>query len=244
MDSTNTSPTPGPGSPANPPPPQPAAAIAGTPDPVTAEILRKHESGAKLTSSEGGKLGAFKRKLKSALGVGPAERPEPNPFSPAAVRIPVAGVAPGQASPGGLPPVPVDPGIASRTALSLLNRCDAVTTRWITREARRAGVEGNTLADFSGKASLSGDDKRLMADLAPDICAELGIDPRKFPLFVAAGILGAHATSLALAVMELREMKEKEAKRERERNDRAKAVTVPATPQPGASLQPIPSVIA
>lgn len=198
---------------------------------------RKHASGAKLTSSEGGKLGAFKRKLKSALGVGAPERVEPNPFSPAAVRIPVAGVAPGQASPVGLPPVPIDPGIASRTALALLGRCDSVTTRWITREARSAGIDGNTLADFAGKASLSGDDRRLIADLSPDICAELGIDPRKFPIFVAAGILGAHATSLALAVMELRELKEKEAKREQEKLDREERAKNHA-----AATTPIPSI--
>ena len=216
---------------ASAPTPQHAAAAAVSPDPVTADILRRHAAGQKLTPSEGGKLGAFKRKLKSALGVGAPERVEPNPFSASAVRIPVASVASAETSLGGLPPVPVDAGFARRTALVTLNKFDAVTSAWITREARSANITGNTLADLTSKASLAGDDKNLIADLAPDICAELGVDPRKSPLIVAGAVLAAHGASLLMAVMEIREMKEKDAKRERERS----TVTDRTTPQPGTS---------
>lgn len=210
----------------NPPTPQHAAATAISPDPVTADILRRHAAGQKLTPSEGGKLGAFKRKLKSALGVGSPERPEPNPFSPSAVRIPVASVASVETSIGGLPPVPVDAGFARRTAIVTLNKLDGVASAWLTREARAANITGNALADLTSKASLANDDKQLIGDLAPDICAELGIDPRKSPLLVAGAVLAAHGASLLMAVMEIREMKEKDAKREREREDRARAAAV------------------
>ncbi len=188
-------------------------------------------AGEKLTPSEGGKLGAWKRKLKSAVGLGAPERPEPNPFSPSAVRIPVAAVAPPEASAGGLPAVPVDSGFARRTAIVTLNKIDGVTTRWITREARAAGIEGNALADLTSKASLANDDKQLIGDLAPDICAELGVDPRKSPLIVAGAVLAAHSASLLMAVMEIRDLKEKEAKRERERaaaTDRKESTTAPS----------------
>ncbi len=226
-----------PGVESNPSTPQHAAARSVTPDAVTADILRRHAAGQKLTPSEGGKLGAFKRKLKSALGVGSPERPEPNPFSASAVRIPVAHVAPPEASHGGLPLVPVDAGFARRTAIVTLNKLDGVAAAWITREARAANITGNDLSNLTSKASLANDDKQLIGDLAPDICAELGIDPRKSPLIVAGAVLAAHGASLFMAVMEIREMKEKDAKREREREDRARAavVTARAAETPGTS---------
>ncbi len=211
--------TPPPVSPSNPSP-QATAAATVTPDPVTAEILRKHTAGEKLTAREGGLLGVWKRKLKGAVGMGTPERPRENPFAPTAVPIRVGTIPPSETPDLGLNPVDVDAGFARRTAIVGLNKCDTVTKAWLTRKARAAGAEGNELSDLVAAGGFSGDDKQLLGDLAPDICAELGINPRKSPLIVAGAIVAAHATSIALAVMRLNELTEKKvvADKKRERD--------------------------
>ena len=92
-------------------------------------------------------------------------------------------------------------------------------------------LAGNELADFTSKAGFANDDTQLIGDLAPDICAELGVDPRKSPLLVAGAILTAHTASLVMAVMELREMREKAEKKTV--NVEAKVKT--ETPEPAKS---------
>lgn len=218
------------------PSPEAAAAAAVTPDAVTAEILRKHTGGEKLTPREGGILGAFRRKLKAATG-GPA-----NPFgaAPSPAASPVA--VPAAASADSLPPVPVDSSLARRTAGSILRRCDAATVRYLEGQARAAQLGAEKVADVAGKARLPMDDQALICDLAPDICAELGIDPRKSPLLVAGAVLTAHVFTLGMLVMELRELREATQPKPAPKPP----VTDRGTPAPGPSPEPVsgqPSVV-
>lgn len=199
-----------------------------TPDPVTAEIIRKHTAGQKLTPSEGGKLGAFRRKLKSVVGLGAAESAGQNPFAATAGGASLGGVAAVEATAGGLPAVPVDDGIARRAVVATLTKISIVEKRWLTREARAVGLGGNALADLVGAAGFTADDTQLIGDLAPDICAELGLDPRQSPLLVAGAILAAHGCSLLMAVTQLRELKEQEARRAAA----AKPTEAPNAPRP------------
>lgn len=227
---TPTSIPPVPGSQPDSGEPSRAAAATITPDPVTAEILRKHEAGAKLTPSEGGKLGAFKRKLKSVVGLGAAEPVRQNPFAASGGGAPVGGVASAQASAGGLAPVPVDGGVARRCASAIINRLSSTEKRFLTRKARAVGVDGNALADLTAKAGFDSDDTALISDLAPDVCAELGIDPRRSALFTVGTVLSIHGLSLLATVMELNEMAE--------RNQRREAAAAQAAAQAKAEAQP------
>jgi len=188
-----------------------AAAAAVTPDPVTAELLAKHAAGEKLDASGYGKLGAWKAKLKTFWGG------KDGSGSQSAVRTPPIGNAPAvvalaasAAASDGLATPPVDPGLCQRTAAAILNRTDAVTVGWVASAARKAGAEGATLERFRGAARLPKDDRQLIIDLAPDIAAELGLDPRKFPLLIAAGVFVAHWANLWLAVDELKQLRAKQ----------------------------------
>jgi hypothetical protein len=95
--------------------------------------------------------------------------------------------------------------------------------------AERAGATGKVLDRFRAAASLPPADQELLADLSPDICRELGIDVRKYPILTALGVLGVHATSLALAVNELKQMQAAQRKEEGKRPVTAASVTAPGT---------------
>jgi hypothetical protein len=190
-----------------------AAAASVAPDPQTAELLAKHSAGEKLTPQQYGKVGAFAAQLKrlnpfgkvGAAG-GPVQ-PGAAPGNPAAV----AAIPPGQTSPDGLELVPVDASIARRTASAIINRIDPLCVNWLTREAKAAGATDKTLDRFRTAAGFSVDDKKLLTDLAPDICSELGINPRKFALWTALGVVGMHGVNLWLCVDELRTIRKEQA---------------------------------
>lgn len=185
--------------------PRAAAAAAVAPDALTASLLEKHSAGEKLSPAEYGKLGAWKARLKAVFGGKPGNGSQPapaRPGEPARLGPLAAGEAPGD----GLAPVPVDPGLVQRTCAAVLGRADAFTTRWVETEARRAGAEGAALDRFRRAASLPVADRQLIVDLSPDIAAELGLDPRQAPLWIAGAVLTAHGANLWLAVSELREL--------------------------------------
>jgi hypothetical protein len=166
-----------------------AAAGAVAPDAITAELLAKHSAGQRLTQSGYGKVGAWKAKLNKFFGNG--------------------GAAPGPAQPGGLAPVEIDPGFASRTTHALLRRTDAIAGRLLGNAARKAGADDGRVARFERAAAMHPDDKALLADLSPDVLRSLGYDPRHYPLTVAASIMGLYATDLWLLVLELKALQQK-----------------------------------
>lgn len=185
-----------------------AAASVVAPDTTTAALLAKHSAGEKLSQAEYGKLGAFAAKAKGWFSrksdvPGGQVKPGASPGHSAAV----GSVASAQASDSGSNSVPIDSGLAQRTTAAVLRRCNAITVRWIESEARRAGAQDKTLDRFRASAALSPDDQQLIAELSPDILAELGVDVRKFPIVTAAAVLGLHGTNLWLVVDELREMR-------------------------------------
>src|SRR5207302_10756996 len=194
-----------------------AAAAAVSPDPVTADLLAKHSAGVKLTQPEYGKIGAFASKLKTWFGPSRKDGAAPGPSVPAPTgNAPaVAAVQPAQAPDSGLAAVPIDAGLARRTTNAVLNRCEAIARR-VVGNAAQAAVKGldqgtavETLARFDRAASLPKDDRALMVELSPDVCAALGINPRNFPVAIFFGTFGLWATDLWLAVQELKAMKEK-----------------------------------
>ena len=214
------------------PPPGGAPAQAVTPDDQTAAILAKHSAGVQLTSSEGGKLGAWKKKLKSILpgaSVPPVARP---PVVPAAGPLAVDGG--GQVAPpaDGLDVVPFDPLVAQRTAAAILRRADAISVRYLERAATEAGATGATLERFRAAGSLPPDDRALICELAPDAMRELGLDPRSSPLVTISAVLGLHVTNLWLAIDELKKMRAPAPPPPKP------AATVPPTPTPGLSHSP------
>jgi hypothetical protein len=105
-----------------------------------------------------------------------------------------------------LDPVPVDSGVCRRVTAALLARGDAAFVNYIERHAVRAGATGANLDRFRNSAKLAPDDKAVIVDLSPDVFAELGIDPRKSPLFSVGAILGLHALNLWQCVDELKEL--------------------------------------
>ena len=186
-----------------------AASAAVAPDAVTAALLAKHSAGEKLTPTEYGKLGAFKKWLKN---FGRKEGPGPGPAQPgpAPGHAPgVAPVAPAQASDGGLPPVPIDAGLVQRTTGAILTRLESIARRYVGNAAREAGATGEILARCDRAAALPKDDRALMVDLSPEVFTSLGIDPRHYPVAVFFGVLGLWSTDLWLVVQDLRAMKEK-----------------------------------
>lgn len=186
-----------------------AAAAAVTPDALTADLLAKHSAGEKLSSAEYGKLGAFKARLK-AVFAGKADstaRPGNGQSAPGHSHT-VGALAPAEAPADSLVPPPLDRSVCVRTTASILKRCDAITVRWVEGHARRAGADDRTVARFRESAALAPADRELIADLSPEILAEMGIDPHKYPLFVVAGILGLHGTNLWLAVDDLKRMQQ------------------------------------
>jgi len=184
-----------------------AAAKAIAPDPVTADLLKKHSAGQTLSASEYGKLGAWK-KFTSTLfrkGNGASRPAEPGPSPGNAA--PVAAVESPEAADSGLAPVPIDAGLARRCTSIVLARCDNIAVRYVGTAARKAGVEGETLARLERGAALSKDDKAMMVDISPDVFVALGLNPRNFPIALFVGTLGAWASDLWLAVEEIKGLK-------------------------------------
>jgi hypothetical protein len=205
-----------------------AAAASVTPDLETAELLRRHASGEKLTPQQNGKLSWIGRKFpwlssgKGGSAAGPAPGPAGN--APALATAPTA-----QAPDAGLAPVEVDAVLARRTASAILNRGDAFAVSWLCGHAKAAGANDDTIAGLRSKASLPVDDKKLLVELAPDVCQELGIDPRKMALWTVGGVLVFHGWNIVMAAREFKEAaREKQAHDNKEKFSRHEAAPAPS----------------
>lgn len=208
-----------------------AAAESVTPDSETAALLQKHAAykagtGEKPTAQEFGKLGAFAKAKKKLFGIfGGADEQANTPGATGQPAV-VASLEPGEAPVDGLEPVDIDEAVCRRIAGAILSRADSAAVGWIEREARGtveairlSREEGEkVLARFRRAAGLSASDQKLVVDLSPDVCRQLGIDPSNFALLVVAGVLGLHAVNLRQCVAELRDMR-----KERKEADRTSA---------------------
>jgi len=186
-------PTPSNGQPAA----QPTAQLV-QPDPVTADLLKRHNAGEQLTQAEFGKLGGWTAKL-NRLFKGKADR--------GAAQVEAANQTPADSQ---IAP-PVDADLVKRTTAALLKTTDTVVRRYVTREARKAGAEDRTVARFDSAVALPADSKELLVETSPEVIAALGVDPRHYPLTVAISVLGMHASNIWLAVDELKAMQKKNA---------------------------------
>jgi hypothetical protein len=214
--------------PGSPDPVRSAAAAAVSPDPVTAELLEKHTAGEKLNQSQYGKLGAYAAKLKNLNPFGRSDKsgsPTGNP--PAVGAIPA-----GSASGDSLDRVAVDSLLAQRTTAALLKRGDILLVRWAESWAREAGADDRTVGRTRDQASLSKDDRDLISELSPDILQELGIDPRKFPMFTALAVIGLHGTNLWLLRDDMKRIAAERAESEAQRAPKAGPSTTPVPPVP------------
>lgn len=191
-----------------------AAAAAVTPDSQTAALLEKHAAGVKLTSSEYGKIGAFAKWIRNpfAKGGGAAQSPgsPTSPGKPAAL----ATMAASPPSADSLESVPVDDGLCQRTASAVLRRADAAAVSAVERRARAVadalGLDDEKTAKiverFRASAALPNDDKKLIVELSPDVCRELGINPREFALATVGSVLLFHSINIWQAIDELKGM--------------------------------------
>lgn len=204
-----------------------AAARAVTPDDRTAAILAKHQRKEKLTPSEGGILGQFKKKLKSALGGAPSPVAAPvRPVgSPATVPV--------QASAGSLPAVPPSPDLVRGTVRSLIESCNEIGKRKLVRAAQAARATPETIDSFRGKVVFGENRATLIANTSPEAFEAMGItDGKALALSVFWGNIGLGALDLWQALDELKALTE--------RNEAANKKS--AAPQPAATpAAPTPS---
>ena len=184
-----------------------AASAAMASDPVTADLLKKHSAGEKLTASEYGKLGAFAKGVKKFFGKGDAAPGPSQPGAETRLASPVAAGAPAEASPDSVVDPAIDAGLVQRTTSTLLSRCESIAQSYVGKHARAAGAEGATLDRLTRAACFKKDDKALMVEISPDVAASLGVNPRHYPVAVFCGCLGLWATDLWLAVNELKQLR-------------------------------------
>jgi hypothetical protein len=189
-----------------------AAAAAVGPDAVTAEILRKHAAGEPLSPQESGKLGWWKKTLNRVTGAAAQSADAAAaPGKPAAVAAVEQNKTPGNS----LESVEIDDTVCQRTAAAILGRANTATVGWIEREAS-ATVEtlrlneaqrDKMLARFRGAASLPPADQKLIVDLSPDVCRELGLNPRQFAVYTVGGVQALHSFNLWQCVQELKDLR-------------------------------------
>lgn len=208
-----------------------AASRAVTPDERTAAILAKHQRREKLTPSEGGILGQFKKKLKGALGGAPA------PVAPSVSPVASPAVVPVQASAGSLPVVPPSPDLVRGTVKSVLDSCNEIGKRAIVRAAQAARANPETLDAFRGKMVFGENRSTLIVNTAPDAFRAMGIgDGEAFALSIFWGNIGLGALDFWQAIDELKALTERnEAANKKRDAANAQAVTQPGTPTPGPS---------
>jgi hypothetical protein len=195
MEATSEKPTPS---------PQTKAIAPPVADPITAELLRRHSAGDKLTPQEFGKIGAFRSKQRQAGVDLPTAKPS-------AAALPAGGsaLAPAPSSPIGsdrLPDPRVAPELVRKTTGAILNRVENISKRFIASEARKAGADQNLAQKFVDAGSLDADSRGLIVDTSPEVFASLGINPESYPLTVFFGALSAWGANLAMCVMELKEI--------------------------------------
>lgn len=179
-----------------------AGAVADNPG--TADLLERHSRGERLTPREYGLLSAFSRKVGGLFRRDRADA-EPAPAGNGGQTVGV--LAPAQAPDGGLAAPEIDDLLCKRTATAILERADAFTVATVERHARDAGAVGETVDRFRRAASLGSNDKKLIVELSPDVCRELGIDPRQFAVWTVVGVLGLHGLNIWQCVQELKGMK-------------------------------------
>jgi len=210
-----------------------AAANAVAPDPLTADLLKKHAAGEKLTPADYGKLGAWKAKLKSLVTGG--GRP-PVPATAAASSspaLPPPGTGPVVASnpapDGSAGSAPVDPDLVRRTTAAILTTCEGIACSWIVTEARKAGADEITARQFERAAALQQGPRELMIQTSPEVLASMGVNAGNYPVTAFLTGMGVWAGSLMVAVNKLKAMQE-----ERQR-------LAPAAPESSSHKgQPIP----
>jgi len=202
------------------------------PDPATAELLKKHASGEKLTPQDYGKLGAWKAKLKNVFA-GKSAVAAPGAAVTAVSAAPLAPLAPGQAPIGGPGVAPADPDLVRRTTAAILQTCDGVACTWIVAEARKAGADELTARAFEKAAALQPGPRDLMVQTSPELLTALGVHANNYPVTAFLTGMGVWAGSLMVAVNKLKAMQEER----KEKRSPQKAE------QPGTSFsgQPIPS---
>ena len=208
-----------------------AAAVVG--DPVTAEILRKHQAGQKLTPREGGLLGVLKKKLKGA-GARPA-----NPFAPAPAPGSAAPAATPPAPGEGVPPTPPDPDLVRRTTASIIDSINEIGARKLVSAAKAVKANPETVGRMA-RAQVYGENRRtLIVNTSPEAAAAMGItDGKYFALAVFWGNVGLGALDFWQAIDELKQIEDRAAKRD------ASSVTTPGPVTPATSqaqAMPIPS---
>jgi len=190
-----------------------AAAATVVSDPTDAKLLARHAQGDKtLTAQENGRIGWIKSRLKNLFpgkpgdNGGQAQRP-----ADARQSAPVASVAPGEAALEGVADLPSDPDLVRRTTGAVLARVENFAARKMDSAVLGLeGVPGQTVARLRNAARLPADDKTLLIDLSPDVAASCGLNPRHYPLFVFAGVLGLWATDLWLAIDEVKKLAAKQ----------------------------------
>jgi hypothetical protein len=213
------------------PTPAAAAAAAVSPDPLTAQLLEKHAAGEKLSPGEYGKLSWVGRKFGGFFGKSGAAPGSPQPRPPGNAAS-LAAVAPAQASAVSLAPVEIDDDLCRRVFSALLDHGDDFAVNFIERQAKLADATGESLDRFRAAARLSSNDKKLLINLAPDICRDLGIDPRRIAVYVAIGVLGFHGVNLWQCTAELKDLQKQKLALDKnpERPAATPAPTLPAAP--------------
>jgi hypothetical protein len=188
-----------------------AAALAQGADEATAALLARHSAGEKLTPKEYGTIGSWVSKLKRSWPFGKDGAAPGQTSGASGDAALVATGAQGQTPDDRLAPVPVNPGLVTRTTGSILTRIDLFTQGYVERHAVAAGATGKTLDRFRDSACLAPADRKLLAELSPDVCAELGISPRALALGAVSLIFLFHGANLWSAVQELKEMRQQPA---------------------------------
>jgi hypothetical protein len=192
-----------------------APASAVTPDAATAELLERRAAGEKLSQAEYGRLGAFARWLKDPFGKSrPAAQPAGAGSQPGNAAA-VASVSQTQAPDNSLESVEVDDGICQRTTAAILRRADTAVVGKVERSVNATAdackfddsKREKALARMRRACALSNDDQKLIVDLSPDVCRELGINPRQFAVGTVVTVLGLHAFTIWEALDEMKEMR-------------------------------------
>lgn len=175
-----------------------AAGSACAPDPVTAEILRKHAAGEKLSASERGKLGAYRAKIST----------KPNGRPPKAPVANVDAQTAGQGSPpANGPGAPcVDPDLIRRTTQAILQTCDQIAQRYVSGEAGKAGADKAMQAEFARAAALPDGPRELMVQTSPEVCASVGLDSGNYPVAAFLTGLSIWSANLFLVVNRLEKL--------------------------------------
>jgi len=170
------------------------------PDQATAEIVRRHEAGQKLTPVEYGKLGAWKARLKGVFARKPMAAATPGAVTAAA--------QPGEAQSDSAGPAPVDPDLVRRTTEAILKTCDSIARTWIVSEAKKAGADEATSRTFDMAAALQPGPKDLMVQTSPEVLIALGVNSGNYPIAAFLTGLTVWSGSLLVAVKKLRTMAE------------------------------------